>query len=175
MEIFLEKGILALIVGCALLLAADQIQDNQKRSDVRVSVSKVVTEGLIDQRKSLMKAMDEFVLLADEIVREGGLRDDEKQSDRLSNLERKMMMSVNFISAVGESEIVADHATDLRNNITRLSLTLRGSPADAGISKSTRVDMIEKLESELLISYVAFCRDISEVTQRAVSTELDKK
>ena len=136
----------------------------QKASDARAAVSTVMTDALMQQRRNLMSAVEEYMLLIDKMVETNSPTELE-----LSGAERKIRLASGFFAAVSSNEAVADNARELELAMVRLSNFVRGDRSEA--RDESPITVQRRLQNAFMEKYVMFTSDIRTVTLEAVELE----
>ncbi len=155
-----------LVVLAAILLGAVEYRfaDLQRARDARAAVSTVMTDALMQQRESLMEAVDDYMLLIDGLVETSSPPD-----ATLSRAERKIRLASGFFAAVSSADVIKSNASDLESAMARLSSFVRGDRQGSGTASP--FETLQGLQDEFMKSYVQFTSDIRTVTLEAVDLE----
>jgi len=161
-----------LVVLAAVLLGAVECryEELQRVGDARAAVSTVMTDALMQQRRSLMSAVEEYMLLIDDMIETNAT-----PGPGLSRAERRIRLALNFFSSVGGDDGVSHNASELESAMVRLSNFVRGDrPSSGGERQSdsqSAVTILQDLQDAFTTKYVLFSSDIRMVTLEAVRVE----
>ena len=136
----------------------------QKKSDARAAVSTVMTDALMQQRRSLMTAVESYILRIDQMI-----ENNTKSGPKLSRVERKIRLASGFFAAVSSNAAIAENARKLESDMVQLSNYVRGDRQVQG--NETPITTQQRLQATFIESYVKFASDIRTVTLEAVELE----
>jgi hypothetical protein len=159
---------IVLVVLAAVLLGAVEWQYTklQKASDARAAVATVMTDALIQQRSNLMSAVQDYMLLIDNMI-----ETNKSSSPKLSAIERRIRLASGFFAAVSSDSAVSDNARAMEASMVRLSNFVRGDRTTEEEENQSLVEVQQSLQDKFMENYVAFTSDIRTVTLEAVELE----
>ena len=161
-DILIDRLLLVVLVGILLAVVDWRFTTLQKRADARAAVSTVMTEALVHQSKKLMTAVEEYMLLIDEMMEKG-----QTSNTILPRLEQQVRLAVRIFAAV--SPDVDDAAEELEKSMSKLSNFVRGDRQTSGVTPLKRHG---ELRQDFLNRYVKFTANMRSITQQAVEIEL---
>ena len=159
---------IVLVVLAAVLLGAVECQytNLQRASDARAAVSTVMTDALMQQRRNLMLAVEDYMLLIDHMI-----ETNVSSAPELSRVERRIRLASGFFAAVSSNSAVSDNARKLEASMVRLSNFVRGDRSTGGEENQSLVKVQQSRQDEFMANYVRFTSDIRTVTLEAVALE----
>ena len=163
-ESLIDRLVMVLLAGVLLAGVEYRFTALQKKIDARAAVSTVMTDALMQQRRSLMTAVEAYILLIDQMI-----ENNKKSDPKLSRIERKIRLASGFFAAVSNNSEIKENARKLESNMVKLSNYVRG---DRQIQRDeTPITAQQRLQKEFIDCYIKFASDIRTVTLEAVELE----
>jgi|WetSurMetagenome_2_1015567.scaffolds.fasta_scaffold235721_2 hypothetical protein len=155
----IEKVIIGIIALLLVMYFQNRASQNQKISDATLSVTRIYSDIIVKQRDSLLKAMEDYFLILEDIKPVG--QANEIQDKILNDLWHKIRFNIYTLGGVDKR--IKEQAEPFLNSITDLNLLLE--------KKITPKKEIEANEDELLNFYMNLLENIRKITKEKVKQE----
>ena len=163
-ESLIDRVVMVILAAVLLSVVEYRFTSLQKKSDARAAVSTVMTDALMQQRRSLMTAVETYILLIDQMI-----ENNTKSDPKLSGVERKIRLASGFFAAVSSNDAIDANARKLESHMVQLSNYVRGDRQVQG--NEMPIATQQHLQDAFIECYVKFASDIRTVTLEAVELE----